>query len=219
MRNATQSSFIDKKDLLRGFAFLLSALEQAARVAILEDRTPRDQFGSQGELETTPAGPEALLDAPGSMLDNIRDSFSQYSESALQDGRTLRNYDDGKIRLINVKSGVIQEERTTGKMLISLPNGRVIYQDNPGEPLLVYDTREEDCGLGLMVASGYKAGLPWSILPAESRRPDAICIDMGWLKRNWDDWFAYQWDGAMRVIDIARTEILEWDRRMIVETP
>ncbi len=141
MRNATQSSFIDKKDLLRGFAFLLSALEQAARVAILEDRTPRDQFGSQGELETTPAGPEALLDAPGSMLDNIRDSFSQYSESALQDGRTLRNYDDGKIRLINVKSGVIQEERTTGKMLISLPNGRVIYQDNPGEPLLVYDTR------------------------------------------------------------------------------
>ena len=72
---------------------------------------------------------------------------------------------------------------------------------------------------GQVVVSGDKAGLTWSILPAESRRPGAICIDMGWLKRNWDDWFAYQWGGAMRVIDIARAEILEWDRRMIVETP
>ncbi|MCB1447169.1 MAG: hypothetical protein KDJ87_15600 [Rhizobiaceae bacterium] len=96
------------------------------------------------------------------------------------------------------------------------------YDLGPGSgpvDLLVYDTREEDCGLGLMVVSGDKAGLTWSILPAESRRPGAICIDMGWLKRNWDDWFAYQWGGAMRVIDIARAEILEWDRRMIVETP
>jgi hypothetical protein len=42
---------------------------------------------------------------------------------------------------------------------------------------------------------------------------------MGWLKSNWDSWFAYQWQGRMRVIDIARTRILEWDRRMIVETP
>lgn len=146
MRNATQSSVIDKRDLLRGFAFLLSALEQAAKVAVLEpsprERSQRDQFGSQAEVEgAAPSGPEALLDAPGTMLDNIKDSFTNYSESPLQDGRTLRNYEDGKIRLINSTSGVIQEERTTGKMLISLPNGRIIYQDNPGEPLLVYDTR------------------------------------------------------------------------------
>ena len=42
---------------------------------------------------------------------------------------------------------------------------------------------------------------------------------MGWLRRNWDVWFAYQWNGAMRAIDIASAEILDWDRRMIVETP
>jgi hypothetical protein len=150
MRNATQSSFIDKKDLLRGFAFLLSALEQAAKVAVMEptarpsvgDRGPRDGFGTQAEVEASAhTGPEALLDAPGTMLDNIKDSFTNYDESPLKDGRTLRNYEDGKIRLINPTSGVIQEERTTGKMLISLPNGKIIYQDNPGEPLLVYDTR------------------------------------------------------------------------------
>lgn len=96
------------------------------------------------------------------------------------------------------------------------------YDLGPGSgpvDILVYDPHDESCGLGLMVASGYKAGLTWSILPIESRRPNAICIDMGWLRRNWDVWFAYQWNGAMRVIDIDRTEILEWDRRMIVETP
>lgn len=144
MRNATQSSFIDKRDLLRGFAFLLSALEQAARVAVLEtpERGMQDHFRSRGEVESaTTTGPEALLDAPGTLLDNIKDSFTDYQESPLQDGRTLRNYEDGKIRLLNSVSGVIQEERATGKMLISLPNGRIIYQDNPGEPLLVYDTR------------------------------------------------------------------------------
>ena len=47
---------------------------------------------------------------------------------------------------------------------------------------------------------------------------------MDWLKIHWD-LVAYQRDGAMRVIDIAGPEgldwtgILEWDRRMIVETP
>lgn len=41
---------------------------------------------------------------------------------------------------------------------------------------------------------------------------------MDWLKIHWDEWFAYEWKWEMRVIDIARTEILEWDRRIIVET-
>ncbi len=147
MRNATQSgSVIDKRDLLRGFAFLLTALEQAARMmpaseTSRSDRGQRDFFGLQFENEAGPSGPEALQDAPGTHLDNIRDAFTEYDESSLQDGRSLRNYEDGKIRLINNQSGVIQEERLTGKMLISLPNGRIIYQDNPGEPLLVYDTR------------------------------------------------------------------------------
>jgi hypothetical protein len=59
-----------------------------------------------------------------------------------------------------------------------------------------------------MVVSGYKAGLTWSILSIESRRVDAICIDMDWLRRNWDVWFAYQWNGALRVIDINSAGIL-----------
>lgn len=96
------------------------------------------------------------------------------------------------------------------------------YDLGPGSgpvDVMVYDPHDDEHGLGLIVVSGYKAGLTWSVFPRESSRPDARCIDIGWLKSNWDRWICYEWDGRMRVIDIARTEILEWDRRMIVETP
>lgn len=73
--------------------------------------------------------------------------------------------------------------------------------------------------MGLVWVSGHNAGYVWSILPEESERPGARCIDIEWLKRNWDDWFAYEWDWKMRVIDIDRTEILEWHQRTIVEMP
>jgi hypothetical protein len=95
------------------------------------------------------------------------------------------------------------------------------YDLGPGSDpvdLLVYEPHDDACGLGLMVASGYKAGLTWIVFPLESRRDGSRCIDIAWLKRNWDRWIAYQWDGRMRVIDIARTELLEWDRRTILET-
>jgi hypothetical protein len=96
------------------------------------------------------------------------------------------------------------------------------YDLGPGSrpvDVMAYDPRKNRCGLGVMVVSGYKSGLTWHIFPRESARDNAICIDMDWLKIHWDAWFAYQWNGRMRVIDIARAEILEWDRRMIVETP
>jgi hypothetical protein len=95
------------------------------------------------------------------------------------------------------------------------------YDLGPGSgpvDLLVYDPGDLGYGLGLMVVSGYKAGLTWMVLPEESRRGHAISIDMEWLKRNWETWFAYPWAGGVRVIDIAQTGILEWDRRTIVET-
>ncbi|MEW6281643.1 MAG: hypothetical protein AB1758_23735 [Candidatus Eremiobacterota bacterium] len=146
---------IDKRDLLKGFAFILSALEQAAALAnnakvanVVEppknrrdDQTGHsDSYQSQDIEGVAAMGAEAVMDAPGSPLDNLRDSFIQYEENPLEDGRRIRRYEDGNVRLLNDDSGVIQEERVTGKLLISLPNGKVIYQDHPGEPLLVYDT-------------------------------------------------------------------------------
>ena len=69
----------------------------------------------------------------------IIDSFTRYEELKLPDGRILRRYDTGSVRLENPKSGVIQEERPDGSLLVSLPTGKVIYQEFRGEPLLVYN--------------------------------------------------------------------------------
>ena len=103
--------------------------------------------------------------------------------------------------------------------VLRLPENYDLGPDGGPVDLMIYDPNDADCGLGVMVVSGYKAGLTWSIFPKESSGRKAGLIDIGWLKSNWDKWFCYEWNGQMRVIDIARTEILEWDQRMIVETP
>ncbi len=53
---------------------------------------------------------------------------------------------------------------------------------------LVYEHGDEAFGLGLMVASGYKAGLPARLLPKESLSADKMGIDVGWLAANWSTW-------------------------------
>ena len=67
------------------------------------------------------------------------DCFSSYEEVRLRDGRVLRRYDNGSVRVENPKSGVIQEERPDGSMVVSLPTGKVIWQEFSGEPLFVYN--------------------------------------------------------------------------------
>lgn len=68
-----------------------------------------------------------------------KDTFTTYEELTLADGRVLRRYDTGSVRVENPTSGIIQEERADGSLLVSLPQGLVIYQEFRGEPLLVYD--------------------------------------------------------------------------------
>ncbi|MBI3925314.1 MAG: hypothetical protein HY319_07235 [Armatimonadetes bacterium] len=76
------------------------------------------------------------------------DTILDYEELKLPDGRSLRRYADGRIRLENPLSGVIHEERPDGSLLISLPTGRVIFQEYRGEPLLVYHT-DHQTGSGI----------------------------------------------------------------------
>ncbi|KQS89643.1 MULTISPECIES: Imm45 family immunity protein [unclassified Rhizobium] len=67
------------------------------------------------------------------------------------------------------------------------------YDLGPGsEPvdLLVYDPRDDEYGLGLMVVSGYKAGLIFSVFPRESRSLDNG-LSVEWLLGNWDRWFRF----------------------------
>lgn len=96
------------------------------------------------------------------------------------------------------------------------------YDLGPGsEPvdLMLYDPVGEDDGLGLMVVSGYKAGLTLCIFPAESRGAERRSLETDWLLANWDAWFCYSYhtDGAGKLlpIPIEGTLVLDWTEREI----
>lgn len=86
------------------------------------------------------------VDDLGEPLDNIPggtvDTFNEYEEVTLEDGRILRRYTSGSVRVENPVSGVIQDEKPDGSMVISLPDGKVLFQEFRGEPLLLYDTEK-----------------------------------------------------------------------------
>ncbi len=54
--------------------------------------------------------------------------------------------------------------------------------------LMVYEANDSERGLGLMVSSGYKAGLSLVILPFESRPQDKNGLMTHWLIENWHQW-------------------------------
>lgn len=81
-------------------------------------------------------------EAPGSFIDNIKDNYLQYEERTLPDGMLLRHYENGNVRRINPRSELIEEEQSTGQFLISLPDGRYIFQEMPGCPLFLCEGGE-----------------------------------------------------------------------------
>ncbi|MBZ9676558.1 Imm45 family immunity protein [Mesorhizobium sp. ES1-1] len=93
------------------------------------------------------------------------------------------------------------------------------YDLGPGSgpvDLLVFDPHDSAAGLGLMVASGYKAGLVLAVLPAESLFEKKRAISKFWLIENWDKWFVFTYQGGP--VPIVDTVILRWNERMTVET-
>ena len=93
------------------------------------------------------------------------------------------------------------------------------YDLGPGSgpvDLLIFDPHEDDAGLGLMVTSGYKAGLVFAVLPEESRFEKKPGLSKAWLIENWDKWFVFTYQGGP--VPIEGTVILRWNERMTVET-
>ncbi|MDO9415241.1 Imm45 family immunity protein [Pararhizobium sp.] len=88
------------------------------------------------------------------------------------------------------------------------------YDLGPGSApvdLLVCETNDD--GLGLIVVSGYKAGLVYAILPGASKAGESRVIAHGWLMENWDKWFCYGYQDGMRTIPMESAVILAWDQR------
>ena len=109
-----------------------------------------------------------------------------------------------------------EEALFTGDVL-RLPEN---YDLGPGSrpvDLMVYEPHDEECGLGLLVVSGYKAGLIYALLPVESLKGGSRAICLDWLKREWNRWFCYAHEDDMRVIDLNQTRVFSWDKREIVE--
>ncbi|MFA5507883.1 MAG: hypothetical protein WC314_06770 [Vulcanimicrobiota bacterium] len=117
---------MDKEQLVKQFASLLGNVGANEQQAELPD---------DGWVEDWA---EPLENIPGGTVD----SFNDYEEIALEDGRLLRRYMSGSVRVENPTSGVIQEEKVDGSMIISLPDGKVLFQEFRGEPLLLYDTEK-----------------------------------------------------------------------------
>ena len=94
------------------------------------------------------------------------------------------------------------------------------YDLGPGSDpvdLMVFDPQDSECGLGLLVISGYKAGLIYARLPLASLKDGTQSLDTGWLTDNWNRWFCYEHGDGMRVIDIDRVKVLGWDKRIVQE--
>ena len=93
------------------------------------------------------------------------------------------------------------------------------YDLGPGSgpvDLMVYSPRDDACGEGLVVASGYKAGLIFSIFPRASIHPQKYGLSADWLIDNWGDWFRFTYHGDQR-IPVEKARVLRVDARTMPE--
>jgi hypothetical protein len=93
------------------------------------------------------------------------------------------------------------------------------YDLGPGSDpvdLLLFDPHDDEAGLGLIVTSGYKAGLVFAVLPRHSRLAGKPGLSKVWLIENWDKWFVFTYQGGP--VPIEGTTVLRWNERMTVET-
>lgn len=120
----------EQQGVVRGMIALLEALGSAVSMSVSQGSGDRNGNSSPDLVEDL----DLILEP---------DSYTEYSEELVDGSRVVRNFENGSVRLENTVSGVIQEERRDGSLVVSLPTGQVIFQQFAGEPLLVYDTESD----------------------------------------------------------------------------
>lgn len=139
--NQQQNGPIDRQSLMRGMAILVALLQTLPQDAVAPKQEDDNHFTSRNGSSVGDAGLISFLsDGDNSPLDQQRDSYLSYEERPLKDGRKVRQYENGNTRIYSADGSVIQEERDNGNFMVSLPTGRVLYQEQPGEPLMVIDS-------------------------------------------------------------------------------
>lgn len=138
---------VDKERLQQYLAAMLAAMSPVMLKAVEMDVQRQAQLAEETmkstgaaanlareEGHTTSEAPLAIATTP--------DTFVEYETETLQDGRLLKRYKDGTVRVENPSTGLIQEERKDGTFLVSLPGGRLLYQAFAGDPLLAYNLND-----------------------------------------------------------------------------
>lgn len=104
--------------------------------------------------------------------------------------------------------------------VIRLAHNYDLGSGSPPVDLIVYDPHCDDAGLGLLVVSGYKAGLTLSVFPVQSSLPGQRSLEVSWLIEYWDSWFCYTHEtdeaGGMKPLPLEGTQVLDWSEREIV---
>lgn len=136
---------LDKEQLSQYLAAMLAAISPAMMQAVEKDVARQAQQAEQNAKNTGMAqnmarqeGLTADVEAPR----RNKDTYTEYDQQILEDGRVVKRFKDGTVRVENPATGLIQEERKDGTFLVSLPGGRLLYQAFSGDPLLAYNLNE-----------------------------------------------------------------------------
>lgn len=135
-------SGVNQEQLQKYLAAALAALSPAMLQAVEADvqrqaETARKAAQHTGQAQSLAR--EEKLTNDYEQPPRHQDLVITYDVQELEDGRLVKRYPDGTVRVENPTTGLIQEERGDGTFLVSLPGGRLLYQAFPGDPLLAYD--------------------------------------------------------------------------------
>lgn len=140
---------LDPDKLQQYLAAALAAISPAMIAAVEGDVQRQAVAAQKGAQQTGIAQSQGREEGHGSGFGGEQpprhqDAVVSYEQQSLEDGRVVKRYPDGTVRVENPTTGLIQEERKDGTFLVSLPGGRLLYQAFPGDPLLAYDLNENN---------------------------------------------------------------------------
>ncbi len=110
----------------------------------------------------------------------------------------------------------LEDARLYAGDILRLPHSYDLGPSSGPVDLLVFDPRDGEAGLGLITASGYKAGLVFCVLPKESPHSGGAGLSAKWLIRNWDRWITYTYHPETR-IPVEKAVVLRKDARTLPE--
>jgi hypothetical protein len=116
--------------------------------------------------ESTPAIPDLVTDC--------------YKEN--HGSLVVSHYGDGSVRWENVHSGVLREESADGSMTLSLPDGRIIYQQFEGGSLRVHDLENGGAPLVAHLVQAHIQATPSAVYHYEDPQSGHYIIEKDTLR-------------------------------------